>query len=285
MRKNIKWKIVSLLALCATCATTGALTLNSYTAKAEAEPTFHELGASIRVSQDRGVRFAFGLPEEVTGDGYAIGTLIIPKAVLGDAVLNHNDDAADEVDVSYAHIACSKNWIPNNKIDNAKDGYQYYNAALTEIPQLNYDTTLVARSYYVKDGVYTYSDPVERSMGYVAAAALNDGYDDRDSILTDIVSTAYGETELSIISNGDVIEAGETATFVAENENNYLPIWSSSNPAVATVNNTGSFAISPRARLLAEKTHADLLKAVPTGPNGRIIERFSICTKCAIETF
>ncbi len=32
-------------------------------------------------------------------------------------------------------------------------------------------------------------------------------------------------------------------------------------------------AISPRARLLAEKTGADLLKATPTGPNGRIIER------------
>ncbi len=34
-----------------------------------------------------------------------------------------------------------------------------------------------------------------------------------------------------------------------------------------------SGAISPRARILAEKTNADLLKAVPTGPNGRIIER------------
>ena len=32
-------------------------------------------------------------------------------------------------------------------------------------------------------------------------------------------------------------------------------------------------AISPRAKLLAEKTHADLLKASATGPNGRIIER------------
>ncbi len=36
---------------------------------------------------------------------------------------------------------------------------------------------------------------------------------------------------------------------------------------------SGVGSISPRARLLAEKTHADLLKAVPTGPNGRIIER------------
>ncbi len=40
---------------------------------------------------------------------------------------------------------------------------------------------------------------------------------------------------------------------------------------VATAGGIG--AISPRARLLAEKTHADLLKAIPTGPNGRIIER------------
>ena len=41
-------------------------------------------------------------------------------------------------------------------------------------------------------------------------------------------------------------------------------------PIAATA---GVGSISPRARLLAEKTNADLLKAVPTGPNGRIIER------------
>ena len=43
--------------------------------------------------------------------------------------------------------------------------------------------------------------------------------------------------------------------------------------AVATATAGAGFAISPRARLLAEKTGADLLKATPTGPNGRIIER------------
>ena len=122
MKKNGQMKLVSLLALCATCAASGALALQSYTAKAELETTFHELGASIRVSSDRGIRFAFGLPEEVTGDDYAIGTLIIPKAVLGNAELNHNDDPADEVDVSYAYVACSKNWLPNDKVENAKEG-------------------------------------------------------------------------------------------------------------------------------------------------------------------
>ena len=43
--------------------------------------------------------------------------------------------------------------------------------------------------------------------------------------------------------------------------------------APAATAGDGFMAISPRARMLAEKTHADLLKAVPTGPNGRIIER------------
>lgn len=43
-------------------------------------------------------------------------------------------------------------------------------------------------------------------------------------------------------------------------------------PAAATAASV-SGAISPRAKMLADKTGADLLKAVPTGPNGRIIER------------
>ena len=43
--------------------------------------------------------------------------------------------------------------------------------------------------------------------------------------------------------------------------------------AVSTAAQGAAYSISPRARMLAEKTHADLLKAVPTGPNGRIIER------------
>jgi len=43
--------------------------------------------------------------------------------------------------------------------------------------------------------------------------------------------------------------------------------------AEAPAATAGVGSISPRARILAEKTGADLLKAVPTGPNGRIIER------------
>ncbi|MBR2721255.1 MAG: 2-oxo acid dehydrogenase subunit E2 [Clostridia bacterium] len=42
---------------------------------------------------------------------------------------------------------------------------------------------------------------------------------------------------------------------------------------VAPVATEATGAISPRAKALAQKTGADLLKATPTGPNGRIIER------------
>ena len=49
------------------------------------------------------------------------------------------------------------------------------------------------------------------------------------------------------------------------------PVEASNEPAPLATAGVGS--ISPRARLLADKTNADLLKAVPTGPNGRIIER------------
>ena len=44
-------------------------------------------------------------------------------------------------------------------------------------------------------------------------------------------------------------------------------------PQVEVASLSQATSISPRARLLADKTNADLLKAVPTGPNGRIIER------------
>ena len=42
---------------------------------------------------------------------------------------------------------------------------------------------------------------------------------------------------------------------------------------VSTATQGSDMKISPRAKALADKTFADLLKAVPTGPDGRIIER------------
>ena len=241
MRNKKMLKVVSLIALATTCIVSGAFVFNTKVANAETEDVFHELGASVRISTDKGMRFAFGLPENKTGDGYEIGTLMIPKEILNGEVLNHNDDESDEVDVDYQEVCCSKTWVPNDTLEGAKDGYKYYNAVLTEIPNWHYNTVVVARSYYKKDGVYTYSEPVERCIGYVASAALNYGEEDEDSnkILTDIVIAGYGETALSVDMASDLITVDEEATLIANNEKGYLPIWSSSNEAVATVDRTG----------------------------------------------
>ena len=245
MKNKKLLKVVSLMALATTCVASGVLALNTKVANAASEGVFHELGASVRVSTtDKGIRFAFGLPEDKTGDGYEIGTLVIPKDVLGDAVLNHNNDTVDAVEVDYMPIPCTKNWVPNEELDGAQDGYNYYNAALTGIPELNYNTVLVARSYYKDNaGNYTYSDPIERSIGYVASAALNDGYNDTKNILTDIVAAGYGETALTISAEKDLIEVGETLEFTASNGKGYLPVWSSSNESVATVDKTGKIDV------------------------------------------
>ena len=68
-------------------------------------------------------------------------------------------------------------------------------------------------------------------------------------------------------------EAEDAPAAAAEEKKEEKVIEAAPTAPVASLSDTDSRSISPRARLLAEKTHADLLKAVPTGPNGRIIER------------
>lgn len=63
----------------------------------------------------------------------------------------------------------------------------------------------------------------------------------------------------------------ESATAVEEKKEEVKEVQVETAVSVEATSGVGS--ISPRARILADKTHADLLKAVPTGPNGRIIER------------
>lgn len=80
-----------------------------------------------------------------------------------------------------------------------------------------------------------------------------------------------GEDISAFIPKAEADEAPAAAPVVEEKKEEKAP---EAAPIVAEATASGeALSISPRARLLAEKTHADLLKAVPTGPNGRIIER------------
>jgi len=81
-----------------------------------------------------------------------------------------------------------------------------------------------------------------------------------------------GEDFSEFVPKGEEPAAAAEAVAVAESAKAAEEAVAVTATATASVGGAQS-AISPRARALAEKTGADLLKVVPTGPNGRIIER------------
>ncbi len=247
MKSNRILKIMALMAIFLVCTLLGVLSLHTPTAKAD-ESTFHELGASIRVSTNNsGIRFGFGLPSGVTGSDYQVGTLIIPKSELGDKALLHNDDDVSSSTLNYREIVCSKNWIPNSEIPGAQSGYNYYFATMTEIPTTRYSEVLCVRSYYYQTNVmpyeFYYSDIVERSIGYTASAAMNNGESDTYGIIDNIVKVGFGDTALTVNSAHELINSGATETFTAVNSKGYLPVWSTSDDTVGTgtITNGGVF--------------------------------------------
>ena len=79
-----------------------------------------------------------------------------------------------------------------------------------------------------------------------------------------------GEDFSQFIPKDESAPSAESATVAEEKPAEAAPAAAVESAPIAT---EGVGSISPRAKLLAEKTGADLLKATPTGPNGRIIER------------
>ncbi len=78
-----------------------------------------------------------------------------------------------------------------------------------------------------------------------------------------------GEDAAQFAPAGEAAAPAEAAPAATAEVKAEAPVAEAAPVAAAEI----SGAISPRARALAEKTGADLLKAAPTGPNGRIIER------------
>ncbi|MBE6568324.1 MAG: 2-oxo acid dehydrogenase subunit E2 [Ruminococcaceae bacterium] len=105
----------------------------------------------------------------------------------------------------------------------------------------------------------------------VLLAVFHEEGDDVPCLENVCVIGAAGEDASAFAPAGDAAPAPaqEAAPAVAEAAPAAAPAPEAAPVATAAV----SGAISPRAKALAEKTGADLLKATPTGPNGRIIER------------
>lgn len=190
------------------------------------------LGGSVRLSTPAGLRFQSKVRAEDLNLDATFGTLIIPKEVLGDGALTIDTDKVRNVE--QTKWATESVQVSNPK--EYEEGYEYFNAVLTDIPAEHYDTVIVARSYVCVDGVYYYSETIERSIAQVAAYALQDGY--TEETLRTYVDTALAEETVKI-SLPSTVNVGKETTLALTGNKGYVAIWTVSNENVAIIDKNG----------------------------------------------
>ncbi len=132
----------------------------------------------------------------------------------------------------------------------------------------------------VKDVLFSYEtdkssfDELSETEGTLLAVFAEEG-DDVECLRPVCVIGNEGEDISSLIPKDGEAEA-QTASEPADQASgdaaaSAAPVREAE--ATGSASADGRLKISPRARHLAERTDADLSRAVPTGPNGRIIER------------
>jgi hypothetical protein len=184
------------------------------------------------LSAPSGLRFQSKIASEVVETGATFGTLIIPKEVLGESALTHEISAATDIKQTKWATESVKQAHP----ETYEEGYEYFNAVLTDIPSEHYDKVIVARSYVCVNGVYYYSETMERSIAQVAAYAIQDGY--TNEILYTYVDTALGEATLGI--EGVVsLNENQSCQLTLTGNKGYVAIWSSSDEGIVTVDKNG----------------------------------------------
>ena len=187
------------------------------------------LGGSVRTTAPSGLRFQSKVDDNLKDSGAKFGTLLIPKAVLGENELTHQTDKVENV--------VQSNWAIKTADDaDFEEGYAYFNAVLIKIPEDHYDKVIVARSYVYANGQYYYSEPKERSIAQVAAYALQAG--DRDEILYDYVEAALADTTVEMQSTLTIYTDASYQLTLTGNKG-YVAIWSSLDENVVTVDKNG----------------------------------------------
>jgi hypothetical protein len=190
------------------------------------------LGGSVRTAAPCGLRFQSKVSKELVDAGASFGTLVIPKEELGNNQLTIDTGLANNIEQTIWATEGVKEMNPHDY----EEGYEYFNAVLTDIPEEHYDKVIVARSYIYANGQYYYAETVERSVAQVAAYAIQDGY--TNDILYEYVDKALADSTV-LIENAIEIYEGETYQLNLSGNKGYVAIWSSSDESIATVDNTG----------------------------------------------
>lgn len=190
------------------------------------------LGGSVRLSAPSGLRFQSKVSNEVVATGATFGTLVMPKTTLSNNELTHNTDLVE--DVKQTKWATKE--VQETKPHVYQEGYAYFNAVLTSIPEEYYDEVIVARSYVYANGVYYYSEPVERSITQVASYAIKDG--NTEDILYSYTDKGLENKDLTIGGDIEVVEEYSGKLILVGTD--CVAIWSSSNENIVSVDKDGN---------------------------------------------
>lgn len=208
-------------------------------------------GASIRNEVPNGIRFTTAVGEGTYNEEAEYFTLIYPTVKLNgktiQAALENGDiEEKDLVKIPLKNRAYKM-------LEYMEEGYIYFHAVLIGegeeqgLPEILWDKQLTAQSYYTTDGGKTKTWTEEnnsRSMAYIAAAELADGYEE-ELYLTIVNKVLEGKMLTLNLSEKTVLE-GETAEFsLTEAPTDvggtaYPAKWTSDNESVATVSKNGT---------------------------------------------
>ena len=198
---------------------------------------FYTEGASVRDADPTGIRFETKIKttlyEELKGKSdITFGTLIVPKAVLGEnELIVENLQAANAVTERWA----------------ADEGdYKKFNAVLVGGANENgfdnfnenyYNVPLVARAYYsYKDGdtvKYVYADSIERSVAEVASVAISKG--NSGEFITEILNKVFDKAAPTAFTADSVI-VGNDREIKVKGLENLTPVWEVSGDTVSVEN-------------------------------------------------
>ena len=190
------------------------------------------LGGSVRLSTPAGLRFQSKVSDGMVEMGATFGTLIIPRAVLGEEELTIETAMVENIEQTQ----WATDIVKENNPSAYEEGYEYFNAVLTDIPAEHYGTEIVARSYVYLDGVYYYSDEVERSIAQVAAFAIQDGY--TNEVLYTYVDTALVD-EVKTLERQVILGENRVYQLTLSGVKNYVAVWSVNDENVLTIDKNG----------------------------------------------
>ena len=234
------FKKISIVCLMLAVSLCSALFIGKTTAKADGEETTTVSvvidGASVRVISPTGIRFQTTVSEKT--DGYTYGTLLIPKAILGDNELTAETPKVLDI--------VAKKWASDTEFYAVLCGAENSDAIL-DFNEALYNKPIVARSYAkTADGKYIYSAQCERSIAYVASKALADTKkpvsEAQRPFLESVCDSVLGEDSFAFsVAETRVTDKLDLTTLFSETNGNdgMSAVWSVSEDGIVTVDENG----------------------------------------------